>query len=135
MLTAYIKAAMKRAKYESFEENGRLYHYAEIPELPGTYGCASTLQKCEHDLRSAIADRVALCTEERIPLPTFDGESVEFSPDQREHYLNKHVFTYDVLTKGEKVLQVPNLEQVPGALIERILKSAGITHEEWEGAR
>ena len=37
MLTAYIKAAMRRAKYEILPDDKSFY--AEIPSLEGVYAC------------------------------------------------------------------------------------------------
>ncbi len=135
MLTAYIKAAMKRAKYEWIEEDDLFYHYAEILELPGTYGCASKRAKCEDDLRAAIIDRIAISLEEGIAIPEIDGQLIEASSNEVDRFLREHVYVHSMMTRKDRIIQLPNLEEIPGALVERIVKAAGITEEKWESVK
>jgi len=44
MLTKYIQAAMQRAHYEILEDDGT--SYGSIPDLPGVWANAATLETC-----------------------------------------------------------------------------------------
>jgi hypothetical protein len=50
MLTEYIEEAMKRARYELIEDTEAPY-YGEIPELPGVWASAATLESCHRELQ------------------------------------------------------------------------------------
>jgi predicted RNase H-like HicB family nuclease len=52
MLTEYIQAAMKNAKYEILSDDGSFY--GEIPGFQGVYSNAATLEECRTQLRLAI---------------------------------------------------------------------------------
>ena len=44
MLTSYIRAAMRRAKYEIFSDDRSFY--GEIPGFDGVYANANSLESC-----------------------------------------------------------------------------------------
>ncbi len=48
MLTAYIKMALRHAKYEILEEDKSFY--GEIPELKGVYAHSVSLESCREEL-------------------------------------------------------------------------------------
>ena len=48
MLTAYIRAAMGKAKYEILPDDGTFY--GEIPDFQGVYATAATLEACREEL-------------------------------------------------------------------------------------
>lgn len=50
MITEYIQAALRRAKYELDEG----VFYAEIPELPGVLAYGSTLEECRTQLIEVV---------------------------------------------------------------------------------
>lgn len=50
MLTAFIRAALQRARYETMEDG---FIYGEIPEIQGVYANASTLEACRDTVQSA----------------------------------------------------------------------------------
>ncbi len=54
MLTDYIQAAMRRAKYEILEDNGTFY--GEIPGFQGVWSNAATLEDCRRELQEVLED-------------------------------------------------------------------------------
>ena len=50
MITDYIQAALRRAKYE-IEEG---VYYADVPELPGVLAYGATLEECRQQLIEVI---------------------------------------------------------------------------------
>lgn len=50
MITEYIQAALRRAKYEVEEDT----YYAEVPELPGVLAYGGTLEDCRQQLIEVI---------------------------------------------------------------------------------
>ena len=71
MLTDYIKAALKRAKYETLEDDGTIY--AEVPELPGVWANAPTFEECREELKEVVEGWVLLGVRFGDPLPVLDG--------------------------------------------------------------
>ena len=58
MLTSYIRAAMRRARYELVEDDGSFY--GEIPSIPGLWANATTLEGCREELESVLEGWVLL---------------------------------------------------------------------------
>jgi len=54
VLTDYLRAAMRRARYEILPED-KLY-YGEIPPLPGVWASAPTLEACREELEKTVED-------------------------------------------------------------------------------
>ncbi|MBC7783013.1 MAG: type II toxin-antitoxin system HicB family antitoxin [Burkholderiales bacterium] len=52
MLTPYINAAMRKAKYRVL--GGKEGFYGEIPGFPGLWANARTLEQCREELRSTL---------------------------------------------------------------------------------
>ncbi len=53
MLTAYINAAMARARYKIIEDGT---YFGEIPGLRGVWGNARTLEVCRQELQEVLED-------------------------------------------------------------------------------
>jgi hypothetical protein len=53
MLTAYIRAAMRQARYEMIEDEEPFYGH--IPECPGVWATGRTLEECRDELRRLTA--------------------------------------------------------------------------------
>ncbi|MBI4658911.1 MAG: type II toxin-antitoxin system HicB family antitoxin [Verrucomicrobia bacterium] len=70
MLTQYIQAAMRHAKYELME-NGRFF--ARIPECPGLWAEGVTLEECREELQSTLEDWLLLGLQLSHSLPVIDG--------------------------------------------------------------
>lgn len=70
MLTEYIAAAMRNAKFETLCD-GTVY--GEIPELQGVYSNEDTLEQCRDELQSALERWIILGLELDHILPDIDG--------------------------------------------------------------
>lgn len=66
MLTAFIHAGLKKAKYETLE-NGMVY--AEIPELQGVWAEGKTVEDCRNELVEVIEGWLFLKLKDGDPLP------------------------------------------------------------------
>ncbi len=75
MLTSYIRAAMRRARYEIVEDDGSFY--GEIPAIPGVWAHAETLEACREELESVLEGWVLLSVADHSPIPEIDGNRVE----------------------------------------------------------
>jgi len=75
MLTAYIRAAMGRAKYEILPDDGA--YYGEIPGFQGVYATAATLEACREELESTLEDWVLFRVSRNLPLPEAGGVKLE----------------------------------------------------------
>ena len=71
MLTDYIRAAMRKAKYEILEDDGT--YYGEIPGLQGVYANADTLEECRNELQSVLEDWMLYRIAKNLSLPIVDG--------------------------------------------------------------
>ena len=70
MLTDYIHAALRRAKYEIIE-NGQ--YYGEIPGFDGVWASSATLEECRDELRETLEDWLVLGLRMGHSLPVVDG--------------------------------------------------------------
>ena len=71
MLTKYIQAAMKQAKYEIFPDDGTFY--GEISICEGVYANALTLEACREELQEVLEDWILLSLTLNLPLPVLDN--------------------------------------------------------------
>ncbi|MBI3967506.1 MAG: type II toxin-antitoxin system HicB family antitoxin [Chloroflexi bacterium] len=71
MLTAYIQAAMRRAKYELVPEDQAFYGW--IPGFEGVYSYADTLEACREELQEVLEEWIVLGLRHDDPLPVVDG--------------------------------------------------------------
>lgn len=53
MLTAYITAAMARARYRIIDDKT---YFGEIPGLPGVWANAKSLEQCRAELQEVLED-------------------------------------------------------------------------------
>lgn len=77
MLTEYIQAAMRKAKYEILEGNEGFY--GEIPGFQGVYSNAKTLAECRNILQEILEGWILLNISDNTPLPTLAGINLQFS--------------------------------------------------------
>jgi predicted RNase H-like HicB family nuclease len=75
MLTSYIRAAMRHARYEIVEDDGSFY--CEIPSIPGVWANAKTLEDCREELESVLEGWVLLSVADHSPIPEIDGNRIE----------------------------------------------------------
>ena len=75
MLTSYIRAAMRCARYEIIEDDGS--YYGEIPRIPGVWGNATTLEECREELERALEGWILLSIADHSPIPAIEGHRIE----------------------------------------------------------
>ena len=71
MLTEYLQAAMRRAKYEILPDDGSFY--GEIPDFQGVYANARTLESCREELQEVLEGWVFFRISKNLALPVVDG--------------------------------------------------------------
>jgi len=69
-LTAYIEAALERARYDKLEDGS---FAGEIPKLKGVIAFGGTLRKCENELRSTLEDWLVVGLRLGHKLPVLAG--------------------------------------------------------------
>ena len=79
MLTKYIQAAMKQAKYEIFPDDGTFY--GEIPICEGVYANAVTLEACREELQEVLEDWILLSLTLNLPLPVLDNIDLKITKE------------------------------------------------------
>jgi predicted RNase H-like HicB family nuclease len=79
MLTEYIEAAMRHAKYEILEDNT---YYGEIPECNGVWGNEDTLEACRDDLRGALEGWIMIRLRHGLQLPVIDQIDINVSLEE-----------------------------------------------------
>ncbi len=67
MLTEYLQAAMRRAKYEILLDDGSFY--GEIPDFQGVYANARTLESCREELQEVLEEWVFFRVSKNLALP------------------------------------------------------------------
>jgi len=71
VLTKYIEAAMRRAKYEILSDDGSFY--GEIPGFDGVYANSDTLEACREELEEVLEEWVLFRVSRTLSLPVVDG--------------------------------------------------------------
>lgn len=66
MLTNYIRAAMRHARYEILPEGT---FYGEIPGFNGVWAEADTLEACRNELEEVLEEWILLGVAKHHPLP------------------------------------------------------------------
>ncbi len=75
MLTRYIRAAMRQARYEIIEDDGTFYGH--ISAIPGVWANAKTLEACREELESVLEGWLLLSIADHSPIPEIDGNRLE----------------------------------------------------------
>ena len=71
MLTEYVQAALKKARYEILPDDNS--YYGELPGFKGVYASAGTLEECRNELKEVLEDWILLSISRHLPLPVVDG--------------------------------------------------------------
>ncbi len=71
MLSQYIQAAMRQAKYEILSDDKSFY--GEIPGFQGVYANAETLEECREELVEVLEGWIFLYLADNTPLPVVNG--------------------------------------------------------------
>jgi predicted RNase H-like HicB family nuclease len=66
MLTAYITAAMARARYKIIDDGT---YFGEIPGLQGVWANAKTLEACREELQEVLEDWIVVKLRDGDKLP------------------------------------------------------------------
>jgi predicted RNase H-like HicB family nuclease len=74
MLTAYIEAAMKHARFEYLDEDREWC--GEIPELAGVWAVGASEAACRAELQSTLEGWLALGLQLGHDIPAIDGHVV-----------------------------------------------------------
>lgn len=77
MLTNYIKAAMRKAKYEILPDDGTFY--GEIPGFKGVYANAETLEACREELEEVLEEWILFRISKNLPLPVVKGKKLSIN--------------------------------------------------------
>ena len=80
MLTSYLQAAMRRAKYEILKEDGK--YYGEIPVCRGVFATAESLEECRLALAQTLEDWVLFRIHKHLRLPTIEGQSLKVKKEK-----------------------------------------------------
>ena len=75
MLTAYLRAALRRAHYETIEDDGSFY--GNIPGITGVWANAKTLEACREELEPVLEAWLLLSIADHSTIPEIDGNRVE----------------------------------------------------------
>jgi predicted RNase H-like HicB family nuclease len=71
MLTNYIRAAMRQARYEILPDDGTFY--GEIPGFNGVYANADTLEACREELEEVLEEWILFRVSRQLSLPIVEG--------------------------------------------------------------
>ncbi|HXH70109.1 MAG TPA: type II toxin-antitoxin system HicB family antitoxin [Pyrinomonadaceae bacterium] len=71
MLSQYIQAAMRQAKYEILSDDGSFY--GEIPDFQGVYANAETLEDCRNELAEVLEEWIFFRLSRNLSLPIVNG--------------------------------------------------------------
>jgi len=71
MLTNYVRAAMRRARYEILSDDGTFY--GEIPGFDGVYANSKALEACREELEEVLEEWILFRVSRNLPLPVVDG--------------------------------------------------------------
>lgn len=71
MLTQYVRAAMRQARYEILQDDGTFY--GEIPGFDGVYANAAALEECREELEEVLEEWILFRVSRNLPLPTVEG--------------------------------------------------------------
>lgn len=71
MLTKYVKAAMRRARYEILPDDKTFC--GEIEGFQGVLANADTLEACRDQLEEVLEEWILLRVSRNLPLPTVEG--------------------------------------------------------------
>jgi predicted RNase H-like HicB family nuclease len=70
MLSAYLRAAMRHARYDIIEDDQRFY--GEIPECEGVWAAGPTLEECREEVESALEDWLLFRLSRQLPVPVIE---------------------------------------------------------------
>ena len=70
MLSKYLRAALRGAKYELLEEGG---WYGSIPGFEGVWADAASVEDCRDELEEVLEEGLLFRLSRQLPVPVADG--------------------------------------------------------------
>ena len=74
MISEYLAAAMRHARYEIIEDERPFY--GEIPETRGVWANGPTLEACRQELLSALESWILIRIANGMSIPEIDGSTI-----------------------------------------------------------
>lgn len=74
MIARYIDVAMRHARYEILADDGSFY--GKIPQCPGVYANAASLEECRNNLIEVLEDWILFRTYQHLDLPVMRQASI-----------------------------------------------------------
>jgi predicted RNase H-like HicB family nuclease len=74
MLSQYLNAAMRQARYELIDNPQPFY--GEIPVCRGVWATGSTLEECRQELLETLEEWLVLCLQKALPIPEIEGINI-----------------------------------------------------------
>ncbi len=74
MLSLFIKAALKHAKYEILEDGS---FYGEILECNGVYAQSDSLENCRAEIEEVLEEWILYRIYKNLELPVIDGREIK----------------------------------------------------------
>jgi len=74
MISQYLSAALRRARYEILPDDGS--YYGEIPGFDGVYADAPTLEGCREELGEVLEEWILFRVSRNLPVPVVDGHEL-----------------------------------------------------------
>ena len=66
MVSEYLAAALRKARYEILSEDGS--YYGEIPVFEGVYANTDTLEACREELREVLEEWILIRVSRGLPV-------------------------------------------------------------------
>jgi predicted RNase H-like HicB family nuclease len=77
MIREYIQRAMEHARYEILPDDGT--YYGEIPDCPGVYANAPTLEDCRRQLEEVLEGWVLFRVYKNLEVPPIDNIEIKIN--------------------------------------------------------
>jgi predicted RNase H-like HicB family nuclease len=75
MLSKYILSAMRKARYETLEDDNT--YYGDIPGFKGVYANADTLEDCREELEEVLEEWLFLRISRNLPITEINGIKIK----------------------------------------------------------
>lgn len=75
MITEYLQAAMRRARYEILKDDGS--YYGEIPGFDGVFANAETLESCREQLIEVLEEWLLIRVHKNLDIPVLENLKIQ----------------------------------------------------------
>jgi len=130
MIREYFQAAMEKAGYEIIDDPERFY--GEIPGCRGVWATGKTLEECRRKLEDVLDGWLVVRLQKGLSIPPIEGQEIEPLGPEGPSSSSKHPY----MVRGDLVLAIPSRHggEIGADLLDRFLKQAEISREEWDSA-